>query len=257
MRRLINNKITDRSGFTLIELIVAIGISMVAMTAIYSSYFTQSKSYTVQQQVVGMQQNFRAALMFVERELRIAGCDPTGISPPEPGILVANSNSIQFTMDINDNTNTYNADGDVGDTDENVTYALSGTDLQRNGIVIAENINAIDFVYLTNDSPPVVLNPGGTNVSAGNISRIRSIEVTIVARTENVDRDINNSQSFSNKRGTLVLAAQNDTYRRKSLTTSIKCRNLFFEDVYRSRPISIFYLSDSPFEIKNPGCFPG
>ena len=211
----------------MVELIVAILLSMVAMTAIYSSYFTQVKSYTVQQQVVGMQQNVRAAFMFLEREIRIAGCDPSGNVSPEPGILVANANSIQFTMDINDNSNTYNFDGDVLDTDENVTYILSGDDLQRNGTAIAEYIDVIDFVYLTNDSPPVVLNPGGTNVPAANLSLIRSVELTIVARTENIDRDINNSQSFSNQQGMVILPAQNDTYRRRRLTTHIKCRNLF------------------------------
>ena len=227
MKRGIKNKIKNRNGFTLVELIIAILLSMVAMTAIYSSYFTQIKSYTVQQQVTAMQQNIRAALMFLERETRLAGCDPTGDVSPEPGILVANANSIQFTMDINDNTNTYNADGDVGDTDENVTYILSGNNLQRNGTAIAEYIDALDFVYLDNSSPPVVLNPAGTNVSAANTPRIRSIEVTIVARTENIDRDINNSQSFSNQQGMEILPAQNDTYRRRRLTTHIKCRNLF------------------------------
>jgi type IV pilus assembly protein PilW len=228
MKHRIKDKIADRRGFTLIELIVAILLSMVAMTTIYSSYITQTKAYIVQQQVVAMQQNIRAAFMFIQRELRIAGCDSTSNVSPEPGILVASSNTIQFTMDINDNTNTYNADGDIGDTDENVTYTLSGTDLLRNGIAVAENIDAIDFVYLDNSSPPVVLNPGGTTVSATNIQNIRSVEVTIVARTENRDIEINNSQSFSNKRGRLVFPAQNDMYRRRCLTTNVKCRNLFY-----------------------------
>ena len=50
------------SGFTLVELLVAMVISLVVMGGIYSTYHSQQKSYLVQEQVAAMQQNLRSAM---------------------------------------------------------------------------------------------------------------------------------------------------------------------------------------------------
>jgi prepilin-type N-terminal cleavage/methylation domain-containing protein len=65
-------------GFTLVEFLVAIGISAIVLAAIYSVYYAQQKSYVVQEQVAEMQQNLRAAMYIMAREIRMAGYDPTG-----------------------------------------------------------------------------------------------------------------------------------------------------------------------------------
>jgi type IV pilus assembly protein PilW len=61
------------SGFTLVELLVAMVISLVVMAAIYSTYHSQQKSYLVQEQVAAMQQNLRSAMYNMAREVRMAG----------------------------------------------------------------------------------------------------------------------------------------------------------------------------------------
>ena len=233
----------NRSGFTLVELLISLTLVSLVMTAVYSSYRSQQKTYLVQNQMAGMRQNIRAALYYMERELRMAGCDPTGNAGA--GVVIANDNTIQFTMDItggesdlkdNDSDGTIDEaaediypDGLTTGTDEDITYALNDnngdgdTDLERtdNGVtrLIAENIDALDFVYLDSNSAVLA-------APVANLSDIRAVQITVVARTEQGDSDHSNSVEYKNKQGTTILTAQNDSFRRIMMTTHIKCRNL-------------------------------
>ena len=63
-------------GFTLTELLVAMSIASIVMASIYSTYMSQQKSYEITEEVTAVQQNLRAAMHYVERELRMAGYDP-------------------------------------------------------------------------------------------------------------------------------------------------------------------------------------
>ncbi|UCF72314.1 MAG: prepilin-type N-terminal cleavage/methylation domain-containing protein, partial [Deltaproteobacteria bacterium] len=64
----------NRKAFTLAELLVAMVVVGVVMAAIVSTYYSQQKSYVAQEQVAAMQQNLRAAMFYMEREIRMAGC---------------------------------------------------------------------------------------------------------------------------------------------------------------------------------------
>jgi prepilin-type N-terminal cleavage/methylation domain-containing protein len=61
------------NGLTLIELLVAMVISAILIAAIYQTFIGQQKTYVVQEQVVDMQQNIRAAINKMMREIRMAG----------------------------------------------------------------------------------------------------------------------------------------------------------------------------------------
>ena len=60
-------------GLTLIELLIAMVISGILIAAIYRTFIGQQKIYTVQEQVVDMQQNVRGAVHRMMREIRMAG----------------------------------------------------------------------------------------------------------------------------------------------------------------------------------------
>jgi prepilin-type N-terminal cleavage/methylation domain-containing protein len=60
-------------GITLIELMVALVISSLLVAAIYRVFMNQQKTFTVQEQVVDMQQNMRAAINRMMAEIRMAG----------------------------------------------------------------------------------------------------------------------------------------------------------------------------------------
>jgi len=63
----------NRKGMTLIELLVALTISGVLLAGAYRTFISQQHTFTVQDQVVDMQQNVRLAINRMTRELRMAG----------------------------------------------------------------------------------------------------------------------------------------------------------------------------------------
>jgi type IV pilus assembly protein PilW len=156
-------RFTDQ-GFTLVELLVAMAISGVVMAGIYSAYYSQQKSYVTQEQVSAMQQNLRAAMYYMEREIRLAGYDPArsggfGITDIrlkdiDDNLDVDGDSSLEFTIDRDE-------DGVVGAGDETVYYCMydspvaapdGKTDLARRygaGVrqLLAENIEALGFAY--------------------------------------------------------------------------------------------------------------
>ena len=68
-------KESREKGFTIIELMIALVISALVTAAVYATFITQQKTYAVQSGVTDMQQNARAALMLMVRDLRMAGAD--------------------------------------------------------------------------------------------------------------------------------------------------------------------------------------
>jgi type IV pilus assembly protein PilW len=201
----------NNRGFTLAELLVGLFVSGIVMTTILSAYYSQNKSYAVQDQIAAMVQNLRAAMDIMIRETRMAGYDPTGTA--NAGIVVADSTSLTITEDM---------DGDGSITgDESITYALADSDgdgdndLERNSNLIAENIDALDFVYLDeNDSP------------TGVPDEIRSIQITMVAKTGKADRGYHDTIVYTRQGGADIFGPANDGFRRRRLTAEVKCRNM-------------------------------
>jgi type IV pilus assembly protein PilW len=188
----------SEKGFTLIEILVAIAISGIVMAGVYSAYFSQQRSYVVQEQVAAAQQNLRAAMYIIEREVRMAGFDPVGGS--DAAIITAQAGTLQFSEDVSDAAGTGEPDGIIQPR-EDITYQLSGADLQRiTGIggasestqTIAENIQAINFIYLD-----------ANGAQTADIIAMRSIQINLRAGT-----------------GT----------NQRSLTTVVKCRNIGIDE---------------------------
>ena len=207
----------SNQGVTLIELMIAMTIFLLVIGGIYSTFQSQHKSYLMQEEVAAMQQNIRAAMFYLTKEIRMAGCDPTGNAGA--GIVTANANSISFTEDVRGDADGSDPDGSTNDPNESIAYALSSNNLVRNtgggNQVVAENFDALDFVYLDAD--------GNTTAT---LTDIRSVEITIVARTSRALRVTKDNNLYYNQQGTQILGAQNDNFSRRSMTTFIKCRNL-------------------------------
>ncbi len=247
-------------GFTLVELLVAMALSSIILGIIYATYQAQLKSQVTQQQVVEMQQNARAALFALEREIRLAGYDPTDSGIPQ--ITSAQVGSITFTMDIHNgidddldgNTDEFdergmpNVDGDVLDNLEQITYRLSN-DADADGIAngldsnlqrqhwdgaamqsadIALNIDALNFAYLDAGGNNLIV---GSAVPAGRLADIRSVQISIVARAgqnprSGLPNQNLNDKDYMNQQGAVILPAQNDRFRRMVLSTDVLGRNL-------------------------------
>lgn len=216
-------------GFTLIELMIAMAISGIVLAGIYTTYQAQQESYIVQEQASAMQQNIRAGMYHLERDIRMAGYDPENSSGAgfvsslpfhAAALATTDATNIAFTVDDD-------GSGSIeDDIDELRAYRLNAANntLQvfRTGAVdwwdVAENIDALNFVYLDR-------NGAVTAVRAD----IRAVQVTIVARTARIERGyVNNTQYFNQDPDGAqpIFTAPGDNFRRKRLSIHIDCRNM-------------------------------
>ncbi len=151
-------------GFTLIELLIAMAISGIVMAAMFTAFKSQQSSYTAQEDTAVMQQNLRACLDIMIREIRMAGCDPKSIG----GLGISNiclrniNNAVDNTITGN-GAITFSADfngNGVLDGNETVSFSIydypvahpdGNFDLARNTgggrQLLAENIQALGLAY--------------------------------------------------------------------------------------------------------------
>jgi type IV pilus assembly protein PilW len=220
-------------GFTLVELVVVVVVSGIIMTGIYSAFKNQQDSYLAHEQVVETQQNLRAGLYIMTKEIRMAGYDggnntshcscgfgaPSSGTPVSPGILAVTANQLDISMDLN-------SDGDCADNDENLSYYLYTSDgIQKLGRrdntssapasqAVAENFENLEFVYL--DS---------TQTVTTTLASIRSVKVSLLAKARNPDRKYTDSKTYTTAAG-IVWGPYGDNFRRRFQTMTVKCRNM-------------------------------
>jgi prepilin-type N-terminal cleavage/methylation domain-containing protein len=225
-------------GFTLIEVMVALAIAGITLSVIYAVFISQSKTFTTQSQLVELQQSLRSSMLFIERDIRQTGYNPGGLTEDTAGTdgvdnncdgttdetddpftpFVEESEAIGFNLALA-NTVSLSLDGDGDGTacgdKERISYALNGLTLEKNGTPLRDNIEVLNFVYLAEDG-----------AVATKIEEIRSVQIAVVGRTSHEDPSYNNLKSYVNLQGDEILAAQNDGFRRRLLTSQAYCRNL-------------------------------
>jgi type IV pilus assembly protein PilW len=162
--KLKKSKFGGSAGFTLIELLVAMVVFMIALGAMYSVFESSNRTASVQNEVVDAQNNLRAVIGVLARELRMVGYDGGSF-------LDATANS--FEVDIN-------GDG-IFIIDDDARYELVGNEFERNGALLADNIDSVVFTYILD---------AGTETStptASQLSDIRRVRVEVTAVTPHYD----------------------------------------------------------------------
>src|SRR4030065_1015543 len=97
--------IFSEAGFTLIEMMSAFVILIIAMPAAYATFEFQHASFTVQNRVAETQQNLRSAMEVLNRDIMLAGYGiPAAVNLPA-GLLPSGDNTIR-TIDPRNSTTT-------------------------------------------------------------------------------------------------------------------------------------------------------
>lgn len=206
-------------GFTLVELLVALAMSALVLLSVFRLSLDQQKVHLSQDQVAQLQQNIRAAMDLLTRDIRMAGYDPT--KKANARCISGSATNFHFTMDLN-------SDGDCSDINENVTFSLTtddegiqhlGRKSSSDGAVdlVIPNLEGIEFYYTLAD---------GTQTSSPiSPNQIRLVQISLLVKTSRQDEDYINQTTYSTPSGT-TWGPFDDHSRRRFLTTTVLCQNM-------------------------------
>jgi type IV pilus assembly protein PilW len=163
-----------QKGFTLVEIMIALLLSGLVIAGMTTAFRSQQETYTAEQEVAEMQQELRAGIELMTRELRNAGHDMSPLKTVGAGFVAAGPYQVQFTMDITGTPVTGDPDGDIVDPNEDVTFGLMATPpaagIDLDGIAdagvinlgrdtggglqaLVSNIHAVGFAYALDINP--------------------------------------------------------------------------------------------------------
>jgi prepilin-type N-terminal cleavage/methylation domain-containing protein len=184
------NLIGDKSGFTLIELVVVMAIMSIVLGAIYSVFAATNRSTTNNEVIAEVMQNLRSSTDFMEQDIRMAGLDRFGSA--NAGIEAATADNLRFTADRN-------MDGALNDNIERITYFYDAANSRLRQCLwegtlndwqtVAENVTNFQFSYLDADDNLLAF-------PIADLSEIRTVVVSMsiqqpAGRSEPVERTIN------------------------------------------------------------------
>jgi len=216
-------KKTSSEGFTLVEVLVAMFVGAIIMSAIYGMMIVAQKNSGNLDRKVVTQQDTRAVLNLMAMEIRMASYNPMyasstwgtipscaamGISTPATsckGIQIAEADKMVIAMDLNGNGSI----GNVTDDNEYIMYAYDGS----TG-TLYRNVSCGGNEALLGGSAPFTNVINGSTVSLfqyfdkdGNVTTsipdIRRILITIISETS--EKDVNTQQTKKMVYSTSVL----------------------------------------------------
>lgn len=172
-------------GLSLIELLVALAVSGVLLTSIYTVLIQQHKAYVLQEHITMMRQQARLGMDVMVNEIRMAGFDPRGSAGA--GIVEATAHRLHFTSDLDCNGRAGNITG------EEVMYALDQQhELSRQGFIqgtrsgglqpVASDILSLHFCYIVGTDSDCDPTPRPEDVPY-----IRAVHITLTAMTKAPD----------------------------------------------------------------------
>lgn len=173
--------LVNQRGVTLTELMVALVIGLATVAAVYSIHLVQVKNRIVQEDVMAMQQNARAAMDLVTRELRMSGYDPTGVN--RDGSVSNDFAGVAYHQTELHMTSDLNGNGITTDSNESIVFSHDYSDLTLRRKVgrggrqpVVENIESFSLQYFDQR--------GALTTDSGNI---RMLEVALTAQSEHAD----------------------------------------------------------------------
>lgn len=189
----------NSGGFTLVELIVSMALSLAVLAAIAGTFTVQTRQNSAEEQMAQMQQSVRGALDVMIREIQMAGYKPAGGS--FNGVQTSTATTLRIKLDLDSSgVETDGATDDISYSYDSATGLLTRT-LNNGGssATLADNITAFSFSYL---------DASGAATNTNTV--VRRVTISITARTARPDPSY----------------AANNGYRTYQLTADVTPANL-------------------------------
>jgi prepilin-type N-terminal cleavage/methylation domain-containing protein len=187
----------NKKGVTLIELLVVLVISGIVIGGVYRVFISQTKAYTVQDQVAEIQQDVRGAMEIMVRDIRMAGFQERNFG----SALISDNPIVIGAQSI-----TVNYEYVPTLTTQSVTYDLQGTDLRRTvagspSETLLTNVTTLDFRYGIDANEDKVIDgingatgviPDSAFVQAAGVgtAKVFAVRITLTANPSSLDPDV-------------------------------------------------------------------
>jgi len=249
----------NKQGFTLVELMVAMAISLVVMGAIFLTFKSQQDSYIIQAQISATQQNMRAAMYMLTRDIQMAGYytnfdgnqytmdwdDLDGDTEPiRP--LIFGQNNVPGGSGVKNNTDeivivkasSISNVGSLGDNDSAAGNTITLNDLgvggganeidlndsgKRFGVMVKQNLSRAEFFEITQGSggPPFSTTVGSSFTETyGSGDLIYKVDVIIYRIDEDVTNPSLLRRNLGSDNGYWVVAENIDNLQFRYLDSS-------------------------------------
>lgn len=172
-------QLADRSGVTMVEVIIAIALGSIAAMVLFAVFIGGQGVFIQTRAESGAYGDARVVLSLLANEIRSAGSDAGELGLQNNGVVLARGDSLHLMSDL---------DGDraisLSEPPEDVLYvydSVGGTlsrDTGSGPVVILERVNTISLQFL-DDQGQVLAAQGNGRVDAG---QVRAVEVTIAIR---------------------------------------------------------------------------
>ena len=242
-------KLTKQRGFTLVEIMLAITLSMILIAGVVQVYMSSKTSFQIQNQLARLQENQRISIDFLQRDILQAGFDiPTGGNPRIQINEGANgaSDSItiryasetdclgQSTLDEESENNGIAVNRYFIDEDPDDDGQVNRLMCQGNGSItsqpIADGVSNMQILVgentLNNDiSSYAQQMPSAdryVNVATADMDNAVSIRIAFLTESENAVRKLARAQTYTVLDNVINVT---DGNKRQVVTTTIPLRN--------------------------------
>lgn len=242
-------------GFTLIELMVALVIALIAMLAATELYVSTKQTYRIQSMQTRLSEDGRFALSMLQRMISQAGFRPNPVTPMVADFITPTSSqsvTLKFTAD---GANTMACDGSLPalDSAQTIVIAKSGSKLQC-GVVdwiapaaagAGSGTELVDFKidYGTDTGPAIVGDFGcgadvGSNkerdcvadtyvqaTATANPTKIVAVKVCLVLRSEAIDGGVAKAGLVKDCSATDIAGSDSDNKLYRTFRSTVLLRN--------------------------------
>ncbi|HEY5604648.1 MAG TPA: PilW family protein [Gammaproteobacteria bacterium] len=224
----------QQQGFTIVEIMLAIALSLVLIAGVIQIYLSSKESFRVQSELARLQENQRIAIEFLQRDISRTGFVPYNGDPlPAPVITVVDggaNNSDSITVSYTAATDCLGAQ--TGGFAVN-NYFIDPNTLQLmclgNGNIvaqpIADGIENMQILLGENAINNSITDPTAdryVNPATANIAPIASVRVALLTRSAG---SIKQQAALQNIALLDANVQQNDRLKRQVVTTTIPFRN--------------------------------
>jgi Tfp pilus assembly protein PilW len=191
-------KIRNQNGFSLVELLVAAGLSLFVLASIGGLFRAQTKTVKGQESRLEAHEYALTVLDLMVREIRNTGYFPTNACDATGGITSASATSINLQYDKNNN-------GTCSGDDEVVAFTYDGVGLNvtRNGQTLSDgNVTAVQFTYYPQQTSGTAPAPycvstgvpsGCSGTLSSNFKNVQKINISLTVAPRSTDNEFTGS----------------------------------------------------------------